>query len=207
MPKRKRSGLLVLVYVLAAAGGLVILVGGIILVITGIKAALFFGSEDGQRMVEGIKETVEIAKEAQDAPGTEELRAAGCDTASVMNLGDMMGAVSNFVGEEDKKELEEIAESQMTMVICQVSFGSADPIECDELARIYGSAVPDAPDEFMVQSQKAGRVKDHCVGVYAPDGTFIGDVDEGYFKHEVPGGPVPAEPLPAEPVPAAEALQ
>lgn len=199
MAKRKKSGLVILVYVMAAAAALVILVGGIVLVITGVKAALFFGSEDGQRMVDGIKETVEIAKAAQEAPGTEELRAAGCDTASVMDLGEMMGAVSNFVGEEDQKELEEIAESQTTMVICQVNFGSKEPLECDEIARIYGAAVPDAPPEIMIQSQKAGRVKDHCVGVYTPDGTFISDVDEDYFKHEVSGDPaLPEPPKPAD---------
>jgi hypothetical protein len=192
--RKKKSGLVIVIYVMAAAALLVILVGGIVLVITGVKAALFFGGEDGKKMIEGVKETYEIAMEAQKAPGTEELRAAGCDTASVMNLADMMDAVSNFVGEEDQKELEAVAESQTTMVICQVSFGDDPPLECDEIARVYGAAVPEAPEELMIQSQKAGRIKDHCVGIYAPDGTFLRAIDAQTFE------PAPAEPAPAEPV-------
>lgn len=186
--RKKKSGFVILIYVMAAAAALVILVGGIVLVITGIKAALFFGGEDGQKMIEGIKETYEIAMEAQEAPGTDELRAAGCDTASVMRLDEMMGAVSNFVGEEDREEIEAISDMEVTMVICQVSFGDDPPLECDEIARVYGAAVPEAPEELMIQSQKAGRIKDHCVGVYAPDGTFLREIDAQTFE------PAPAEP-------------
>ena len=200
MAEGRKSGCTVLLYILAAVGAIVVVVGAIVLLITGIKAAQFFGGEDGKRMVEGIKETVEIAEAAQGAPGTDELRAAGCDTASVMNMGDMMGAVSNFVGEEDREEIEEIASSGKLLVLCQVSFGAGEPLECDELARIYGAAVPDAPEEFMVQSQKAGRIKDHCLGVYRPDGTFVSDVGEDTFKPVEPAKPVPARPIPADPV-------
>ena len=202
MAEGKKSGCTVLIYILAAVVGLVVVVGAIVLLITGIKAALFIGGEDGQRMIEGIKETAEIAMEAQEAPGTEELVSAGCDTASVMNMGEMMGAVSNFVGEEDRQEIEEISQSQMVLVLCQVSFGSKAPLECDEIARVYGAAVPDAPDEFMAQSQKAGRIKDHCLGVYQPDGTFVSDVGEDTFKPGEPATPVPAAPVPTEPIPA-----
>ncbi len=180
--RKKKSGLVIVIYVMAAAALLVILVGGIVLVITGIKAAMFFGGEDGKKMIEGVKETYEIAMEAQKAPGTEELRAAGCDTASVMNLGEMLGAVSNFVGEEDREEIEAIDSDEMTMIVCQVNFGDKAPLECDAIARVYGAAVPDAPPELMVQSQKAGRIKDHCVGVYAPDGTFLRAMDAQTFE-------------------------
>jgi len=197
MAEGRRSGCTVLLYILAAVGALVVVVGAIVLLITGIRAVKFFGGEEGQRMFEGIKETVEIAEAAQQAPGTDEVRAAVCDSASVMNLGEMMGAVSNFVGEEDRQEIETIAASDQLLVLCQVSFGSKEPLECDELARIYAAAVPDAPDEFMVQSQKSGRIKDHCLGVYRPDGTFVSGVDEDTFKPPEPQPP-PAEPQPAQ---------
>jgi len=188
--------MVIAVYVLAGAGLLVVLVGAIILLITGIKTALFFGGEEGQQMIEGIKETVEIAQAAQHAPGTDELRAAGCDTASVMDLGEMMGAVSNFAGEEDQEELEALSEKEMTMISCQVSFGDDPPLECDEIARVYGAAVPDAPDEIMVQSQKAGRIKDHCAGIYQPDGTYVGPLDASTFEPPAPPT-APAKPEPA----------
>ncbi len=75
----KRSGCMVAVYVLFGVG-LFVLVGG------GIATWLFLQTEQGQKIVEVVKQGTEWMTEASRAPGTAELRDAGCEMALVSEM-------------------------------------------------------------------------------------------------------------------------
>ena len=156
-----RGGLRVLLYVLLALGGLGVLTCG---------GLLFFAARNP-----AVRQFVETIAGSQSAPGTEQLRDAGCAIAQVFDLGSALELLSELDaagrGEAD-------ALTDMTMVQCVLSRSDSSGLDCDEVARIYSSAVPDPPDRFLVQVmvQLSSRVV--CRVVYSSDGTPIAPLDE-----------------------------
>ena len=156
-----RSGLRVFLYVLLALGGLGALTCG---------GLLFFAARNPA--VQGFVETM---AGSQSAPGTQQLRDAGCDVAQVIDLGSAMELFSKL----DAAELGEAdALMDMTMVQCVLPRSDNSGLGCDEVARIYSAAVPDPPDRFLVQVilQFSSRVD--CRVVYSADGTPIAPLDQ-----------------------------
>lgn len=152
-----------------------------ILVVAGVfilaSAAIAYGvyraatSEEGKKILAVGGEAVRIGIEAQSAPGTDEVRALGCEQAMAFDIDklDKMMALLD-AGAPPKGVFS-------TMVMCQVGvFGTAP--SCDDVARVYRPAVhPKKP--FMASVQHKADHKAKCTAVYDVDGRKLSDVDAG----------------------------
>ena len=168
--KPKRSGFRTLLYVLVGIGGLLVLTcGGLIL----------YASQNP-----AIRETISAAMEAQSAEGTEELRAAGCSQAAVMDIGAAMDALIEEAGEGAPGEIG----IPKLFVTCQRSSDAA--IDCDEVARVYLGSVGAREERFVAQVNGGGLSADLlCQVVYEGDGTRIGSLEEVAREAGEDGGP------------------
>lgn len=143
---KKRSGFRVFLYVLFTLMGLLVLTCG---------AGVYFltQTEQGKKIVEAVGETTVIAEAAMKAPGTDELRALGCDTAMVMQLSDFAEMLEAITPDDALPAGTEDA----LMVICQLGILGGDPPTCQEVADTYIAAA--APNQaFAVNvSKKTGN--------------------------------------------------
>jgi hypothetical protein len=171
----QRSGCMVALYVLFGVGLLAFLVGG-------VSLYFFLQSEQGQQFVKVVRDGAEWITVASQAPGTEELRGEGCETAMVSSASAAFNVFSVFIPEEDKQaELREQLErdaggydlDELLLVICALPRFSPQTPQCDQLARTYSSAVADVPDSFYVLAMQQGQDAPSCQGIYAPDGTLL----------------------------------
>jgi hypothetical protein len=171
---RERSGCLIALYALFAVGLFVLVLGA-------LTAYVALRSPQGQKVVEAAKQGMSWILEAQRAPGTAELREAGCDTALVTNLSDATEVFKELMPEQAHRELEEGAMAQQLehdMVICVVGRMMLAPPGCSELARIYAIAA-DAPSEsFIVRVQRQGHDAAACQGLYDGEGEFIESIED-----------------------------
>ncbi len=156
----ERSGLRVFLYVLLALGALGALTCG---------SLIFFAARNP-----AVREFVETMAGAQSAPGTQQLREAGCSVAQVFDLGSAMALLSEF--DEELAQTPEVLD--MTLVQCVVSKPNPGGLGCDEVAGIYSAAVPEPPDRFLVQVSFQFSSQDPCQVVYGPDGTPIAPLDQ-----------------------------
>jgi hypothetical protein len=186
-PASSRKGCLIILYAMAAAGLLVLVGGALFLLVAGVGMVSLGSSERGQEIVKGIVETTELALEATTAPGTDELRAAGCDQAMVTTVGGMMGAISTFVPEQDRDTIDIESHGDEVYVMCQISlFGTAD-LDCPGVARIYGAAVTEPPGRFVVMIDDQRDKERRCLGYYDAEGVYVGDVGAPDFRPVPPG--------------------
>jgi hypothetical protein len=162
--KKKTSTLTILLAVIG--GGLLLFA-----VVFGIVAYKIMSSPEGRSVVGMIGETVRIARKAQSAPGTKELRALGCKSAMVMDADDF----SKMAEAADPGR--PIKEAPFgTMVVCGgMPFG--DPPGCDEVATTYVSAAGARERPFVVMVQKSGRSQPECSSLYAGDGSSLGALE------------------------------
>jgi hypothetical protein len=150
--------------------------GTLVVVATGIAAWLFFRSEQGQKVVKAVSESMTVMQQATQAPGTTELRKAGCTQAMVLHSAELLEKLGEIFPEAPK----EIPDSAGgTFVMCQIN-SNTEGLDCPAVARIYAKAVPDAPESFgvMVQSQRVASADTKCQGTYARDGTFLGSLEQ-----------------------------
>jgi len=155
------SGFKVLLYVLLGVGVLGVLTCG---------SLLYLGWRDP-----AVRQFVETMAGAQSAPGTEQLREAGCAIAQVFEFASALEVFSQFdLGKSNEAE----ALKDLEMVQCVVSSANADTLGCDEVAAIYASAVEEPPERFLVQVLVQASTEDPCRIVYAADATPIGPLDE-----------------------------
>jgi hypothetical protein len=156
-----RSGLRVFLYVLLALGGLGVLTCG---------GLLFFAARNP-----AVQEFVETMAGSQSAPGTQQLRDAGCAIAQVFDFGSALALLSELdaakMGEAD-------ALLNMTMVQCVLSKADSSGLGCNEVAKVYSSAVPDPPDRFLVQVMVQFSSQVDCRVVYGADGWPIAPLDQ-----------------------------
>jgi hypothetical protein len=174
-PPRKRSGCLVALYVLFGIGLFIVVAGGI-----GIW--VFLQTEQGQKVMQVAKSGAEWITVASTAPGTEELRGAGCETAMVGNAGSALDVFMILIPEEEKQaELREQLSMQagegnlddLLLVICTLPRFTVSAPACEDLARTYSSAVEDEPDSFYVMVMQQGQDAPTCQGIYDPDGMLL----------------------------------
>lgn len=160
-PKKGMSGCLIAVLVVA---GLVV----VSVVVAGIGIWRVMESPEGQKIAKVIGEGSKIAEEARTAPGTAELRKAGCQEAMVLDperMADLMRELGDAGAA--KKDVEGAPRS----IVCQVAALGKAPT-CDSLAAVYvGAAHPGVPFHITVQSQ--GGSKPSCVARYSPEGTRL----------------------------------
>jgi hypothetical protein len=142
--KKKMSGCVIALIVVGSVGLLLCLVIG------------FF-------IWKATKMITQVAEEGLNAPGSAELRAAGCDAAVVLDL----AKVSSLFDAGSTPGATGI------VVSCAVNPGHASPA-CDDLAKTYVKAVGGASGNFVVQVQPQGG-QPTCKKVYSPKGVFLHD--------------------------------
>jgi hypothetical protein len=154
---KKNSGCLI---ALAIVAGILVL-GGIAVAI-GVYA--FMRSDSGKLVAGAIHSGVQIAAEAQNAPGTAELRAMGCDTAMVMDMAKLEAMGSAFADASARAPTSSIR----IAVVCQSR--RAAPPTCDQVATTYVQAIGRASGKFSAQVQSSAGTRS-CSGIYSPEGT------------------------------------
>lgn len=157
-PKKGMSGCLIAVLVLAA-----LVVVGVIAIAIGAWQVM--SSPEGKKIARVIGEGAKMAEEARTAPGTKELRKAGCQEAMVFDparMGDLIREFSD--GGPPKGD----PGKEPRMIVCQVAALGTAPT-CDKLATTYvGAAQPTTPFHVTVQTQ--GGSKPKCAQAYTATG-------------------------------------
>lgn len=151
---RKTRGLVVLLWIV---GGGVVLIG----ILLAVGAWLVLRDPKGREVADLVVESVRVMRAAQSAPGTKELRKAGCSEVLAVPAADM----ARIAGRGDSGAF---TESRLTIVTCAVSVFAAPP-SCDALAAVYAGAVDDGLP-FVVAVQKTGASKAVCTETYSPSG-------------------------------------
>lgn len=194
-PAKKRSGFLTFLYFFLGLGAVLVLVGG-------VAAFLFLRSEQGRRMLALARETGELLVEASQAPGMEDLRGAGCEQALAAPAGRVVELLDRFDPEggllaEGRSMLGVSGLGDGTpVVLCMQRPGQAGTPDCETAARLYAAAQAAPPERFVVLMVPRRGHLAGCSGVYAPDGTRVGDLPE---PPEEPAAPAPGEAPTAEP--------
>ncbi len=175
-PRSKRSGCMVALYILFGLG-LLVVVGG------GAAIYLFLQTEEGQRLAQGVKRGAEWVAVASQAPGTAELREAGCEAAMVSEAGEALDIILTTVFPEQEKRDEARAQleseagqanlDELLLVICTLPRFTTEQPGCDELARTYTNAVDRTPDSFYVMVMQQGQNEPSCQGIYSPGGQLL----------------------------------
>lgn len=165
---RERSGFDLFLYFLMGFGVLLV-------VAAMVGLYLLFKTETGSKLVRGVKEISTVAREGFSAPGSEELRALGCENVFVASSERIVGAFGEF-GPDAVPQEPEPERKDVLIVVCGSSGGAAPG--CSEVAAAYGAAV-DAPAEFAVSvtDNRLYRKKKICEGLYSPSGERLGDIE------------------------------
>lgn len=167
----KRSGCMLALYVLFGVGLFVLVAGA-------IGTWVFLQTEQGQKVVKAVKQGTEWMIEASQAPGTAELREAGCEMALVSEMSKAFDLFMTLVPDDEKKsetreKMEAAGLAERLLVLCTLPrIGVSEP-NCEDLARTYGDAVPTAPESFFLVAMRQGNDAPSCQGIYAPDGTLL----------------------------------
>lgn len=170
-PRTSRSGCLIALYVLLAFGI-------VTLVLVAAGAWVFLRSETGQRVTQAVTEGISLTREAQSAPGTEALRAAGCSQAMVIPTGRMLELASEFAAEARTDPGADAGPfGEASVVMCQLDVVDDAP-DCPEVARVYAGAVPDGPERFGVVVQQENGRRPVCQGSYGRDGSVLEPLQE-----------------------------
>jgi hypothetical protein len=149
-------------------GGVIVffLVGGITLGVVLMQNPLV------RDRVRVLRAGVGAAVAGQHAPGTDELRAAGCAPAMVL---DVRSTMKRFAPTEDV-ETGLAAGMGDALVICAVAGDTS--LTCERVAEIYGRAVPSGAP-FSVTLQRPHSKEPTCSGVFSRDGTRLRDTPTG----------------------------
>lgn len=155
---KKRSGFRVFLYVLLALMGLLFLT-------CGAGVYFFTQTDQGKKIMEAVGDTQAAVEAAMKAPGTDELRALGCDTAMVMQLSDFAKMLEAITPEDTLPQ----EPADTLMVICQLGLLGGDPPTCQAVAETYAAAAaPTIP--FLVNVSKQGGTS-ICDAPFTADGT------------------------------------
>jgi len=125
---------------------------------------------DLSRAARAVGAGVDLAHKAMTAPGTGELRRAGCEQAMALSPEDL----ARFLEAIEPDAAPAAEQMDMPVVTCNLSVWSS--LSCEEVARIYAGAVTPAPPQMAVQV--AGTAGTRCTGVYDPSGARLGDIGQ-----------------------------
>lgn len=172
---RQRAPFLTFLYFLLGLGAVLLLVGG-------VGVYLFLRTPQGQKILTLAREGTAILAEAAMAPGTSELRDAGCETALAVPAGKLADLVRQLEPTAGGDALGQgflsagALDLGTTVVFCsQREPGTPD---CSAAAKIYASAVAEAPERFAILMAPRPNALAGCSGIFAPDGTRIGELPE-----------------------------
>ena len=165
-PQRKSSG--------GKACLIIAIILGVLLVLGGIAVAvaIYFISQNPElrKIASVVGEGMKVVKDAQEAPGTSEMRDSGCseafvfDTERLVQLGEKFTDATPSLPSGTPKKL----------VVCQVPGGGNVP-SCEEVAKTYLGAAPKPDRKFAVMVQDDSSTQ--CSQLYDPDGASLGDFD------------------------------
>ncbi len=166
-PAKKTSSTQVVLIVLAVVGGLAALccIGSSIVFYRASQ------SPDGKKVFSAVGKTVKMAQKGLNAPGTAELRKAGCPQAMVVSMADALDLAEVFVDAGTQAHRLDAE----TIVVCQGGVFDTVPTDCDALAQTYVDAVHPA-NPFTLSIRKQGEQKPVCQGRFGPDGSPVGGV-------------------------------
>ena len=167
--EEERSGCLVALYGLFAVGAFAVFAAVVALLV-------FLGSEQGQQVTRAIGKGVDLLSEATQAPGTAELTEAGCETAMVTTFAESIDVFSAFVPDGTLEEIDSQGCSEVTLVACFSQTFLGEPPACDFIARTYGSALAQPPDEFAVIVYDGNTDEMSCDGVFDPKGYYLDEL-------------------------------
>lgn len=126
----------------------------------------FINTEIGGKSWEILQKGGKLMWEASNAPGAEEVRALGCETAMVLPISELRMVAGP---EADGVDMREDSDDDGRVVLCQVG-PLTDPPECGEVARTYASALPAPPPEILVLVMLSMSNTRYCEGVYDRSG-------------------------------------
>jgi len=154
---------------LASVGGVVFL----IVVVAAFGIYRFSQSSTGKAVFGAIGDMTELVNEAQNAPGTKEVRGLGCTQAMAMDVDKMTRIMERFdAGGGPPAKFSK-------MVVCQVGVLGTPPT-CDAVAHTYLAAAGPPDRGFAVSVTKGtGKASTVCSVLYEPDGTEVGDLAPG----------------------------
>jgi hypothetical protein len=154
-PKKRMSGCVIALVVVAAVAVLVVAVGIYVL----WRAV---STPEGKRVAKIVGDTAQIMFKAQSAAGASEVRRKGrCEQAYVITGEDMGKLGADFS--------DAASPTGRALVMCQVTF-LMEPPSCEELARTYADTVH-PPKRFDVIVKKASGTKTVCQETFERDGT------------------------------------
>jgi len=181
-PRKKTSGAVKLL-LFGGLGCLVVVVG-----LAGTCTWFLATNPEVRKVGALVGETMKLGLSGARAPGTEQLREAGCDQAFVMD----MRALSEMMKElDDEGDIEmQGGDLEQVVVVCHTS-QEPPPLECDKVATVYAGAVDNPPPTFGVSVQAGFRRRQVCQGIFRPNGTRVGELTE-----DTPPPPLPP-PLPS----------
>ena len=129
------------------------------------------------RMVGGA---MTLFGEAMNAPGTPELREAGCEVAFALDA-DMVRRFSEVLAQGGVPSENDPVELSFPFVLCNVS-ALQPPPTCEDVARTYARAVANAPPATMVQVGRQFSHTPHCAGLYDASGNRLRDLQEAEMQ-------------------------
>lgn len=127
-------------------------------------------NKDAQNIFGAMTDGAEIIIEAQSAPGTDELRALGCEQALAMDPAKIAKIINRFA-DAGVPPMPAGGGGFEKMVMCQMS-AYATPPTCDDVARSYIKGASPRGN-FYVQVQQQHHNSPACSGMYTPAGTLV----------------------------------
>jgi len=191
--KQERSGCLIAIYSLFAIGVFVLLAGG-------ASVYFFLRSEQGRQILDAAEKGAAWMTTALAAPGTAELREAGCEIALVHTAGAALEVIAPLIPDpEQQQELRDELQSRagnldldaLPLVFCTAPRFALRPPSCPSLAVVYGSAVEISAEAFAVIVAQQGQRGVVCQGIYTPTGSLLAPGD-GPRTPRMPGATLPA---------------
>lgn len=153
-------------------------VGAITLVCGGLVTWLGYAvwtNPNVQRGVAIAGAAMDLTREAMTAPGTVEMRQAGCTQAMAFTpelMRRFLDAVVPDAGAEEDRA------PTMPLIMCAMQRGAVTAPSCEETVRAYAGAVSPAPSEIAARVGVQGERVARCEGIYSSDGTYLREMDE-----------------------------
>lgn len=129
---------------------------------------------DVQRGVAIAGAAMDMTREALTAPGTAEMRRAGCTQAMALTPELMRRFLESVVDAGVDEQVPEVP-----MIFCAMQQGATSVPSCEEVVRAYASGVSPAPAEVAVRVGVQREREPRCDGIYSVDGAYVRPVDDG----------------------------
>jgi hypothetical protein len=158
-PKKGMSGCMIAFIVVGA-------VGLVTAIVVGVALYFIVTSKSAQTAFKVIGEGTKMAQKGLTAPGTNELRALGCEQAMVLDLKEVGTTMMDILDAGIDGGVPE-----GLMVTCQVRRGKIP--SCDDVASTYITAVGTASADFTVSVQRSGDNHAICEATYDTSGALL----------------------------------